>query len=174
MLAHAPFLAMLADQKPELANSFVNDGTAAALRRCTQISTGAGVDGMAMMAMLRHRRADLALVLALADLSGEHDLTQTVHALSDFADEACDAALVAAFAERAPGEAVAGFSVVALGKLGSRELNYSSDIDPILLFDPDTLPRRQRDEPGEAAVRLARRWIAAGIGCDASLTSTRP
>jgi glutamate-ammonia-ligase adenylyltransferase len=159
MLAHAPFLAMLADQKPELANSFVNDGTAAALRRCTQISTGAGVDGMAMMAMLRHRRADLALVLALADLSGEHDLTQTVHALSDFADEACDAALVAAFAERAPGEAVAGFSVVALGKLGSRELNYSSDIDPILLFDPDTLPRRQRDEPGEAAVRLARRWM---------------
>lgn len=159
IMAHAPFLAMLAEQRPGLASLFVDEGTAAALSRCTVIDGVGDADGAATMAMLRHRRADLALVLALADLAGEHGLTETVHALSDFADEACDAALAAAFAERAPGEAVAGFAVVALGKLGSRELNYSSDIDPILLFDPATLPRRQRDEPGEAAVRLARRWM---------------
>ena len=159
VVAHAPFLAMLGAQREQLANAFVNEGTAAALSRCTVLDGLGQADGPTVMAMLRHRRADLALVLALADLSGEHGLTETVHALSDFADEACDAALVTAFAERAPGEPVAGFSVVALGKLGSRELNYSSDIDPILLFDPDVLPRRQRDEPGEAAVRLARRWM---------------
>ncbi|MFN5901799.1 MAG: glutamine-synthetase adenylyltransferase, partial [Novosphingobium sp.] len=34
--------------------------------------------------------------------------------------------------------------------------NYSSDIDPILLYDPALLPRRERDEPGEAAQRVAR------------------
>ena len=38
----------------------------------------------------------------------------------------------------------AGLTVLALGKLGSRELNYSSDVDLILLFDPVTMPRRAR------------------------------
>jgi glutamate-ammonia-ligase adenylyltransferase len=46
-----------------------------------------------------------------------------------------------------------------MGKLGSHELNYSSDVDLLLLFDPATLPRRDRDEPGEAAVRIGRRLI---------------
>ncbi|MGV3723696.1 MAG: hypothetical protein ACO1SX_22590, partial [Actinomycetota bacterium] len=51
------------------------------------------------------------------------------------------------------------FAVIAMGKLGSRELNYSSDVDLLLLFDPDTLPRRERDDPAEAAVRIGRRLI---------------
>ena len=58
-----------------------------------------------------------------------------------------------------PGEAPRGFAVLALGKHGSRELNYSSDIDPILIFDPETLPRRAREEPVEAAVRIGRRVV---------------
>jgi glutamate-ammonia-ligase adenylyltransferase len=49
-----------------------------------------------------------------------------------------------------------GLVALALGKLGAQELNYSSDIDPILLYDPDRLPRRARDEPAEAAQRYAR------------------
>ena len=52
-----------------------------------------------------------------------------------------------------------GFAAIALGKQGSRELNYSSDIDPILLFDPATLPRRAREEPEEAAVRIGARVV---------------
>src|SRR6476661_11016512 len=40
-----------------------------------------------------------------------------------------------------------------------RELNYSSDVDLMLLFDPATLPRRERDDAGEAAVRIGRRLI---------------
>ena len=46
-----------------------------------------------------------------------------------------------------------------MGKLGSHELNYSSDVDLLLLFDPETLPKRSRDDPGEAAVRIGRRVI---------------
>jgi predicted nucleotidyltransferase len=49
--------------------------------------------------------------------------------------------------------------VIAMGKLGSFELNYSSDVDLLLLFDPDTLSRRPRDDAGEAAVRIGRRLI---------------
>ena len=58
-----------------------------------------------------------------------------------------------------PGAPNQGFAVIALGKHGSRELNYSSDIDPIFLFDPETLPHRERDDVAEAAVRYGRRVI---------------
>ena len=93
------------------------------------------------------------LAIALADLAGLIDLETATAALSDFADHALDLALADIIGD-AP-----GFAVIALGKHGSRELNYSSDIDPILIFDPDTLPRRPRDEPIEAAVRIARRLV---------------
>ena len=95
-----------------------------------------------------------------ATLSGELDARGADRRrLSDFADRAIDEALAAAMAERVPGAGTDGFAVLALGKLGSRELNYSSDVDLILLFDPATLPRRERDDAGEAAVRIARRLV---------------
>jgi glutamate-ammonia-ligase adenylyltransferase len=61
--------------------------------------------------------------------------------------------------ERVPGASPDGFAVVALGKLGSRELNYSSDVDLLLLFDPERMARREKEDSGEAAVRIARRMI---------------
>lgn len=106
---------------------------------------------------LRQKRGAVALVTAVADLAGAWDFERVTRTLSDFADEAVEKALMTAFAERYPDEEPRGFAVIALGKHGSRELNYSSDIDPILIFDPQTLPRRAREEPVEAAVRLGRR-----------------
>ena len=49
-------------------------------------------------------------------------------------------------------------TVLALGTC-HRELNYSSDVDLILLYDAATMPRRARDDPGEAAVRYGRRLV---------------
>lgn len=86
-------------------------------------------------------------------------LEQVTRWLSDFADRAIDTALRAAIGERVPDADARGFSVIAMGKLGSHELNYSSDVDLLLLFDPATLPRRSRDDAGEAAVRIGRRLI---------------
>ncbi|HEX8484104.1 bifunctional [glutamine synthetase] adenylyltransferase/[glutamine synthetase]-adenylyl-L-tyrosine phosphorylase [Sphingomonas sp.] len=108
---------------------------------------------------LRMERCALALTVAIGDLAGVFDLTTVTAALTDFADHALDTAIVTAIAERTPGEAPRGFVGIALGKQGSRELNYSSDIDPILLFDPATLPRRPREEPEAAAVRIGRRVV---------------
>ena len=108
---------------------------------------------------LRLERRRLALIVAIGDLSGRYDLTRTIESLTAFADYALDTAIAAAIAERAPGSEPRGLTAMALGKQGSRELNYSSDIDPILLFDPATLPRRERDEPEEAAVRIGRRVV---------------
>jgi len=108
---------------------------------------------------LRIARRRLALHVAIGDLAGAFDLTAVTHALSDFADNALDTAIRTAIAERTPGAEPRGFAGIALGKQGSRELNYSSDIDPILIYDPATLPTRPREEPEAAAVRIARRVV---------------
>lgn len=154
LTANAPFLARLAELNPGDVALFLEEGTDAAL--ATVVSPVVDDD---IMRTLRRWRGRMALLLALGDLSGEHDVATTTRLLTAFADQACDAALAAAFAERVPDEEPRGLSVIALGKLGSHELNYSSDIDPILIFDPDTLPRRSRDDPDEAAVRIARRMV---------------
>ena len=107
---------------------------------------------------LRRARGDVALTVALADLAGLWPLERVTAALSDFADLSIDVAIAEALAER--GAPNAGLAALALGKLGSHELNYSSDVDLILVHDPDVIPRRSHEEPGEAAVRIARRAVA--------------
>src|SRR5512139_3855967 len=151
--AHAPFLRAAISAFPDVASSFADKGSEAALRLAL------AMDGESVGERLRRRRHALALAVALADLSGEQPLEWVTSQLSDFADAAMDAAIRAAMLERMPDEEPRGLAVLALGKLGSRELNYSSDVDLVLLFDPETLPRRPRDEPGEAAVRYGRRFI---------------
>ena len=109
--------------------------------------------------MDRRRRRALALAVALGDLAGELPLERVTGALSAFADVSLDAAIAQAIVERVPGAEPRGLAALALGKLGSHELNYSSDIDLILLYDPVTLPRRARDDAGESAARIARRAV---------------
>jgi glutamate-ammonia-ligase adenylyltransferase len=115
-----------------------------------------GADDVAQR--LRRARGDVALVVALADLAELWGLERVTAALSQFADHAIDIAIAAALDERGAGNA--GLAALALGKLGSHELNYSSDVDLILVHDPDLIPRRSHEEPGEAAVRIARRAVA--------------
>jgi len=110
-------------------------------------------------AELRRQRLGLALAVALGDLSGELSFEDATRELSDFADASIERALSAALGERVLNAELRGITVIALGKLGSRELNYSSDVDLLLLFDPATMPRRERDDPSEAAVRIGRRMI---------------
>ncbi|KQN71048.1 bifunctional [glutamine synthetase] adenylyltransferase/[glutamine synthetase]-adenylyl-L-tyrosine phosphorylase [Sphingomonas sp. Leaf62] len=108
---------------------------------------------------LRIERRRIALLVALGDLSGAYDLRRVTRTLSNFADSALHRAIVAAIEERTPGAEPVGFAAIGLGKQGSHELNYSSDIDPILLYDPAILPRRERDDPVEAAVRIGKRVV---------------
>src|SRR5687768_14169188 len=151
--AHAPFLRSAAATFPAVVSAFLEEGGDAA------VALALAEGGETVAERLRRRRHALALATALADLSGEQPLEWVTAKLSDFADSAMDQAIRAAMLERVPDEEPRGLAILALGKLGSRELNYSSDVDLILLFDPDTLPRRPRDEPGEAAVRYGRRFI---------------
>ncbi|TCD06570.1 bifunctional [glutamate--ammonia ligase]-adenylyl-L-tyrosine phosphorylase/[glutamate--ammonia-ligase] adenylyltransferase [Erythrobacteraceae bacterium CFH 75059] len=152
--AHAPFLARQQQRFPDLAALLgagrFEDALAAAYAQ--------GDAGGELGAVLRRQRAAVSLVLAIGDLAGAVGLERVTHTLSALADRALDRASRTVIAQRTghAAEPLRGFVVLALGKHGGRELNYSSDIDPILLYEPDTLPRRPRDEPGEAAQRYAR------------------
>jgi len=151
--SHAPFLAMLLDRE-----SLLVENLEQALG--DPLATARALDAdMPESRRLRLERRRLALLVALGDLSGRLDLTRVTNLLSDFADDALDRAIRAAIRERTPDAEPQGFAAIALGKLGSRELNYSSDIDPILIFDPATLPCRPREAVEEAAVRIGRRVI---------------
>ncbi len=151
--AHSPFLRTAAEAFPDIARTFLAEGSDAA------VASALAINGENVAERLRRRRHALALATALADLSGDQPLEWVTGTLSDFADAAMDEALREAMLERLPDEEPRGIAILALGKLGSRELNYSSDVDLVLLFDPQTLPRRTRDEPGEAAVRYGRRFV---------------
>ncbi|MXO48972.1 bifunctional [glutamate--ammonia ligase]-adenylyl-L-tyrosine phosphorylase/[glutamate--ammonia-ligase] adenylyltransferase [Erythrobacter vulgaris] len=149
---HAPFLSRGLERRPDLAELLDQGDADAALALAK--SAGEGIDDTGL-ALRREKRA-LALVLAIGDLAGEFSLEKVMRELSLFADRALHRAIGAAIARRVEDAEPQGMIGLALGKHGAGELNYSSDIDPILLYDPATLPRRERDEPGEAAQRYVR------------------
>jgi len=153
--AYAPFLANALDRLPALTELLAaGDGEAAlAMAR----AAGDGIQDVPVA--LRREKQALALAVAIGDLAGAFPLLRVTGELSDFADRALDVAIADAIRRRVPDADPAGFTALALGKHGACELNYSSDIDPILIYDPAVLPRRDRDEPGEAAQRVARTLV---------------
>ncbi|MDO6588466.1 glutamine-synthetase adenylyltransferase [Salipiger sp. 1_MG-2023] len=123
---------------------------------------------------LRKAKRRVALLIALADLSGAWSLGAVTGALTRFADLAVDLALKEALGREAkrgklPGiapdalEDAGGMVVLAMGKMGAFELNYSSDIDLICLFDQDRFDRDDFHDARSAFVRATRR-MAATLG----------
>jgi glutamate-ammonia-ligase adenylyltransferase len=104
----------------------------------------------AMMAALRIEKRRAALLIALADLAGAWPLTRVTGALSELAETSCSLVVrhllahAATAGEIEPGDDGNGLIVLGMGKLGARELNYSSDIDLIILFDPERARYRGR------------------------------
>lgn len=139
---------------PDLVAIWATDGADAAL---LEAACAAHHDDV--MVRLRRERAGTALVLALDDLADLATFERTSGRLTRFADAALDRAIRAAMTERTGATGATGFAAIALGKQGSGELNYSSDIDPIFVFDPETLALRPREDAGQAAVRIARRVV---------------
>ncbi|MGE3830802.1 MAG: bifunctional [glutamine synthetase] adenylyltransferase/[glutamine synthetase]-adenylyl-L-tyrosine phosphorylase [Parvibaculaceae bacterium] len=113
---------------------------------------------------IRRARMKAALVIALADLSGAWDVARVTGALTAFAETALAATVDWLIAEArrlgrlGGGGSNSGYTVLAMGKFGARELNYSSDIDLIVLFDPDA-PVAAGSEPATFFVRLTKRLV---------------
>lgn len=120
---------------------------------------------------LRQAKRRVALLAALADLGGVWPLMSVTGALTRLADTAVDLALKRLVAEeirrgKLPGAvpedaAIAGGMVaLAMGKHGAGELNYSSDIDLICLYDETRFDAADQPEARAAFIRATRKMAA--------------
>ena len=146
----SPFLWQLAtEHPPRLLRLLDGDPEAhfAALLAEAAAGVAAAKDEAQAMQRLRRLKAEAALLIALADVGGVWPVLRVTRALTELADTAIGAAvrflLRAAMSEGrfappdpAQPELGSGYFVLAMGKMGAFELNYSSDVDLIVLFDP--------------------------------------
>ncbi|MCA8889538.1 MAG: hypothetical protein KDA46_11950, partial [Parvularculaceae bacterium] len=105
-------------------------------------------DVAAQQRMLRLAKDKAALAAALAEISGALTTMEAAHHYSRFADAAAGSALRMGLRQTArfgftpvdgdEPEKSSGVVVLAMGKMGAFELNYSSDIDLIVLYDPQS------------------------------------
>ena len=105
------------------------------------------------MQIMRRAKAQTHLSLASEDLSGTLGVMEVTRALTEFAGASVDAALRTALSRR--GLKNQGMFAVALGKMGAYELNYSSDIDIVVMYDPEVFDGGDKG-PAETAQRVAR------------------
>ncbi|MEL6858521.1 MAG: bifunctional [glutamine synthetase] adenylyltransferase/[glutamine synthetase]-adenylyl-L-tyrosine phosphorylase [Pseudomonadota bacterium] len=144
---HAPYLAQLQTKLDGTIDPAFLLDQARALCRATKAGE------VEAEPCLREAKQAAHLAIAALDLSGQADLAEVTHLITEFADAATDAALTAA--ARAYACITDGLFVTALGKMGAHELNYSSDIDVAAFFDPDQFSGGVR-EPSDAAARIIR------------------
>ncbi|WP_170414115.1 glutamine-synthetase adenylyltransferase [Ruegeria atlantica] len=164
----SPYLKSLIDhEKDWLAAALQqpNDALAEVLRAARELPPDQLKPG------LRLAKRRMALLTALADLAGAWPLEKVTAALTDFGALAADVAAKAEIANlirrgKLPGmgpddvETAAGMIILAMGKMGAHELNYSSDIDLIVLFDETRFDPDDFYEARQGMVRATRNFCA--------------
>ena len=155
-------IARLALEQPEAVHSSIVEDQANLFR---QVRAGTITREDAVRAFRRNRNSH-ALLVALADVGGLWGTEEVTEALSGFADASVSGGLNLILTEAAdlgrlmlpdpdaPGEG-SGVTVLALGKHGAGELNYSSDIDLVIFFDPETKALKEGAEAATIYTRIA-------------------
>lgn len=169
---NSPFLADLAMREHDTLLLLHEAGPDEVVRRAmaTLAATEFTAPRAQVVAALRRAKRQAALAIAVADIGGAWRLGQVTAALSELAEAAlrlCVAHLVRALHDAGRlhlpdpdrPEHGCGLTVLGMGKLGARELNYSSDVDLVLLYDPDAQPRHA-DGLGQLYTRVARDLVA--------------
>ncbi|WP_299437451.1 bifunctional [glutamine synthetase] adenylyltransferase/[glutamine synthetase]-adenylyl-L-tyrosine phosphorylase [uncultured Rhodospira sp.] len=171
VFGNSPFLTACVLREPDWMRRLVADGvdsaaeTALATMRAD--ATAAGDDRTRVMRVLRVAKRRIALTTAVADILGLWSVDTVTAQLSKLAEQALDVCcghlltqlhgkgdLVLPRPDRPTFEC--GLFILGMGKLGAGELNYSSDIDLIVLFDEESMDYRGRLSLREAMVRLTR------------------
>jgi [glutamine synthetase] adenylyltransferase / [glutamine synthetase]-adenylyl-L-tyrosine phosphorylase len=154
LAAYSPLLATTLEQNPDYVPWLARERADTRVRTAEQLReslarfalTNSSLTPAVLFA--RFRRREL-LRIYLHDVRRAHTLVETTEELSNLADAILDYALSLArqsldnkygapLCDDAHGRiATAEFCVVALGKLGSRELNYASDIDLVFIYSDD-------------------------------------
>jgi len=173
LFGNSPFLTQCCLREPGLLLRLVQQGpeaTFADVEDRLNRHLAAAPAEKALMQALRIAKRQVALIVAAADIAGWWPLERVTGALSRFADMALAGAarhLLAAAQRR--GEIAAadpaipehgsGFIVLGMGKLGARELNYSSDVDLIVLYDAAKAHYSGRNDIGRFFARLAQELV---------------
>ncbi|MEM9845335.1 MAG: glutamine-synthetase adenylyltransferase, partial [Pseudomonadota bacterium] len=164
----SPFLKTLLEQEREHLPGFFD---------APEMSFDAVLDALpdphasGMPGALRKAKGQVALMTALADLAGVWSLEDVTDRLSRFADAATSIALQAGLLKEIHRGKIptmheddaldgAGMVVLAMGKLGAGELNYSSDIDLICLFDETRFAQEDLGDARAGFVRATRGMCA--------------
>ena len=161
VFGNSPFLSHCMVRGPERVLTWARHGPEAAIAAAHALIENAADNEKALMAALREARNGVALAVALADIAGIWPLERITGALSAYAERAIDAALGHLLARAAAAGQIespaqtrdSGIIVLGLGKLGGGELNYSSDVDIMVLWDDE---RFRADAPLAVCVRMVR------------------
>ncbi len=168
----SPYLTALALRDPStLAECILRDPDEhlAEARRGLAEAVAEADNAKEVMALLRRFKRRTALLTGLADLGGVWSTEATLSAMSVAADTVLE--LATAFLFRKAREAhqikpqagvslsAPGYFVIAMGKLGAFELNYSSDIDIIVFYDAERAGLKPDIEPSTFFVRLTRELV---------------
>ena len=130
----------------------------------------------AVMSAIRQLRHAVNLVVAVTDMTDSHPenagdtgdtgdaenrlVAQHLHWLSATADTACQHLAEWLLASSPLRDSPSRWCILALGKLGARELNFSSDIDLLVLYDPSTSDQTgDSDQIAQQYITLTRRSL---------------
>jgi len=171
LFGNSPYLAQSAILEIAFMRTLAEQGCTATFEHLLKDMQTAGVgdtDTARLMSRLRVAKRRAALLIAIADIGSLWSVEQVTYALSTFAEAALRLTCRHLLRESAAAGRLAlpdpvndpergsGLVVLAVGKFGSRELNYSSDIDLIIAYD-ETLARAPKpDTLQQTFVRLAR------------------
>jgi glutamate-ammonia-ligase adenylyltransferase len=181
---NSPYLAELALREPDTIHRLAAKGPDAALAHCMSVlgNVSPSLRRPDIAAALRQAKRSVALIAAIADVGGLWPLETVTAALSELAEAtvrlairhllrtAHDAGEIRLQDPRRP-DLNCGFVALAMGKLGAGELNYSSDIDLIVLYDgtaPVYAGGRAGASIGSFTSRLARDLITLMEARDAN------
>ncbi|MCG8511650.1 MAG: bifunctional [glutamine synthetase] adenylyltransferase/[glutamine synthetase]-adenylyl-L-tyrosine phosphorylase [Rhodospirillales bacterium] len=173
IFGNSPFLTRCLTQDPEFAVALLtrdwDETFAETLESARNLLASPGkTDDVKRDLRILKRRA--ALTIAAADIADAWSVEKVTRALSDFADAAIEVAATRLLMDTAETGAIeladpdeptreSGLVILGLGKLGSRELNYSSDVDLIILFDAEKIRTPDPDRLLNVMVRLTRNLV---------------
>src|SRR5713101_2426938 len=168
LAASAPYLWDLVRASPQRLATLLEDDPARRFERILSDARRAVMearDDGEIMRLLRHMKADAALLIALGDIGGVWPIMQLIELQTRLADAAIGLAVDYLLADalrrgrlKMPDSSHlgqrSGYIVLAMGKMGANELNYSSDVDLIVFYDPAAVV--PGIEPAALYVRLTR------------------
>ncbi|MFA7430395.1 MAG: bifunctional [glutamine synthetase] adenylyltransferase/[glutamine synthetase]-adenylyl-L-tyrosine phosphorylase [Rhodospirillaceae bacterium] len=170
---NSPFLSQCLHREPAVLRRVIEHGPDAALAEAfatVRDAVGTDLDLPRVMRALRIGKRQVALITALGDMSQVWPLASVTGALTDYADLSLSLTTAHLLRQAAAEGHIelahpedpnrdSGYVVLGMGKHGAGELNYSSDIDLIVLFDPDICRYVGKRTPGEFFVRMTKALV---------------